>query len=204
MKRYNKRLAEQTGLHAWLAQWHGQLVTRRRFLVQLAGGVAAALFPWSSGTAGIKAATLGKAARWQVIDAVQQHMFPSEPDSPGAREIKALDYLKFIVSDASLDAAERAFILQGAGWLDDMAQQLKKSSFSALDEESREQVLRNIEKSEAGSNWLSLILLYLIEALLADPAYGSNPDGVGWRWLSHIPGFPSPPPGKRYMELLKR
>jgi len=85
-----------------------------------------------------------------------------------------------------------------------MAQQLTGSSFLALDEEHREQVLRKVEKSAAGSNWLSVMLLYLIEALLADPAYGSNPGGAGWRWLAHIPGFPSPPPDKRYPELLKR
>lgn len=204
MKRYNKRLAEQPGLHAWLEEWHGQLLTRRRFLLQLAGGMVAAVFPWPSGAARIKTVSTGKMARWQVIEMVQQHMFPSESDAPGAREIKALDYLKFVVAEDSLDAGERKFILQGAVWLEDIAQKLTRTSFLKLDEARREQVLRNIEQSEAGSNWLSLILLYLIEALLADPVYGGNPDGVGWRWLEHIPGFPTPPVEKRYVELLKR
>ena len=139
-----------------------------------------------------------------MLDAVQQHLFPTEPDAPGAHEIKSLDYLRFIVADEGQDAEERAFLLQGAGWLEDMAQQLTGASFLALDEESREQVLRKVERSAAGRNWLSTMLLYLIEALLADPAYGSNPDGVGWRWLAHTPGFPRPPRNKLYPELLKR
>jgi gluconate 2-dehydrogenase gamma chain len=185
---------------AWLADWHGRLLTRRRFLLQLAGGSLAALFPWTGGAA----PALSGAARWRLLDAVQRHLFPSEPNAPGAGEINALDYLRFILGHDPDKAEDRQFLLQGAGWLEDMAQRLAGASFLKLDEAGRERVLRGIEKSEAGGNWLSLILVYLIEALLADPVYGGNPDGVGWRWLAHVPGFPLPPPGKRYMELRKR
>lgn len=191
-------------MRSWLADWRGQLVSRRHFLLRLAGGSLAALFPFPSLTANRAPAELDEAARWQLLDAVQQHLFPSEPDAPGAVEIKALDYLRFIVADDSQDAEERAFILKGAGWLQDMALELTGQPFAALDEAQRETVLRRIEQSQAGSNWLSLMLLYVIEALLADPAYGCNPDGIGWRWLAHIPGFPHPPADKLYPELLKR
>lgn len=200
VNRRDRRLTEQSGPQAWLAEWSGQLQSRRRFLLQLAGGSLAALFPWT-GSAG---PALDEAARWRVLDAVQRHLFPSEPKAPGAQEIKALEYLKFILASDPDETEERRFILRGAGWLEDMAHRLNRSSFLKLDESGRERVLREIEKSEAGSNWLSTILLYLIEALLADPAYGGNPDGVGWRWLAHIPGFPHPPPGKRYMELRRK
>jgi gluconate 2-dehydrogenase gamma chain len=181
----------------WLAEWHGQLLTRRRFLLCLAGGSLAALFPWTA----TAAPEPDPAASWQMLDAVQRHLLPSEPEAPGAAEIKALDYLRFILDHDPGKADDRQFILKGAGWLEGMAQNLAQASFLNLDEAQRERVLREVEKSEAGSNWLSLLLLYLIEALLADPVYGGNPDGVGWRWLAHIPGFPHPPPGKRYMEL---
>ena len=32
-------------------------------------------------------------------------------------------------------------------------------------------------------------------------AYGGNTDGIGWRWLEYVPGFPLPGPGTRYAEL---
>lgn len=196
----DRRLTGADGPQAWLAAWHGQLLTRRRFLLRLAGGSLAALFPGP----GSAAPALAEAARWRLIDAVQQHLFPSEPDAPGARETKALDYLKFILGHDPRKQADRRFLLQGAGWLEDMARQRAGASFLQLDETRRERVLREIEKSEAGSNWLSLNLVYLIEALLADPVYGGNPGGVGWRWLAHVPGFPTPPAEKRYLELQKR
>ncbi|MCW5587404.1 MAG: gluconate 2-dehydrogenase subunit 3 family protein, partial [Chromatiales bacterium] len=65
----------------------------------------------------------------------------------------------------------------------------------------RELLLRRTAASAAGENWLSTLLSYLFEALLTAPAYGGNPNGIGWRWLSYVPGFPLPGPGTRYPEL---
>lgn len=201
MRRDGRRLAAPSRPQAWLEAWQGELTTRRRFLLQLAGGSLAAMFPWTTPAVEPE---LDEATRWQLIDAVQRHLFPSEPDAPGAEELKALDYLRFILGRDPGKAEDRDFLLKGAGWLEDMARQLTQASFLSLAEAEREQVLRRIETSRAGSNWLSTLLSYLIEALLADPAYGGNPDGVGWRWLAHVPGFPLPPAGKRYMELGRR
>ncbi|MCP5305152.1 MAG: gluconate 2-dehydrogenase subunit 3 family protein [Chromatiaceae bacterium] len=204
MKHLSRRLAEQAGLHGWLQEWQAQLLSRRRFLLRMAGGSLAAMLPFGIADAVSASTSIDDAARWKILDAVQRHMLPSETDAPGAAEIHALDYLRFIVADESIDAEDRAFLLQGAGWLEDMAQQMTGTSFTALDEDGRERVLRRIEGSSAGHNWLSQMLLYLIEALLSDPAYGGNAQRAGWRWLAHIPGFPSPPPDKLYPELLKR
>lgn len=205
MKDFSRRLNESASLHGWLSEWRAQLLTRRRFLLRLAGGSAAAAFPWAwAGAAAAPTETLDDKTRWQVLDAVQRHLLPREPEAPGAADIRALDYLRFIVGDDTQDAEDRAFILQGAGWLDDMARQMTEHSFLALDEAARERVLRRVETSAAGSNWLSFMLMYLIEALLADPAYGGNANQAGWRWLAHTPGFPRPPADKLYPELLKR
>ncbi len=68
----------------------------------------------------------------------------------------------------------------------------------------REALLRRIEQSRAGGNWLSLLLTYLLEALLADPVYGGNPDAIGWRWLEHQPGFPTPPADRTWYRLAAR
>ena len=40
-----------------------------------------------------------------------------------------------------------------------------------------------------------------MEALLTDPAYGGNPDGIGWRWLGHTPGYPRPSAATIYPRL---
>lgn len=150
-----------------------------------------------------KSADIDENRQWQIFDLVLQHLLPSEPNAPGAREINALNYFQFIVADTSIDADEREFITQGVVWLEDMSSNMEKTSFINLNEQQREKVLRKIEQSRAGENWLSTLLVYLFEALLADPAYGGNTDGAGWTWLQHIPGYPHPPANKLYPELLK-
>ena len=80
-----------------LTEWRRELWSRRRFLLRMAGGSVLALFARANLAA--EPEPLGEARRWELLDAVQQHLFPSEPDSPGAREINALAYLRFVVDD---------------------------------------------------------------------------------------------------------
>jgi gluconate 2-dehydrogenase gamma chain len=190
-----------------LSDWHQQLITRRRFLKAAAGGSLAAIFPLSSGAAaGNRQSTDVNPETnldpWPVIDAVQQHLFPAETDAPGAREINALGYLQFVITDDTLDTDSREFIKKGVAWLQDMTYQMHKTSFVNLDEKDREKVLRKIAGSEAGENWLSTLLLYIVEALLTDPVYGGNTQQLGWKWLQHVPGFPRPPVDKTFLRLL--
>ena len=188
-------------LHAW----QRSLIDRRAFLLRIAGGSLATLFglPSPSLAEGlVEAGTKGDEHTWETLDQVQQHLFPSEPEAPGAREINALAYLRFVVGDPKVDAQDRSFILMGAGWLDGIAQETYRHDFISLDDDRREAVLQKIAASSAGENWLSTLITYLLEALLTDPVYGGNPDGIGWRWLQHIPGYPRPIPDKTYPRLL--
>ena len=171
------------------------LVNRRRFLLQLTGGSMAALF-------GIPSAVLASAADpWPTLEAVLQHLLPSEPDAPGANEIQARQYFEFVINDSRIEPQERTFITQGCTWLDQLSRQEHGQAFTRLSEDHREQLLRRTVQSEAGENWLSTLITYLLEALLTAPAYGGNPNGIGWRWLTYVPGFPLPQPGNRFMEL---
>ncbi|MBT8440568.1 MAG: gluconate 2-dehydrogenase subunit 3 family protein [Gammaproteobacteria bacterium] len=208
--RPEKRLFQSKEL---LFACHQRLISRRQLLLATAGGSLAAMFPLSASTA-VDIAKTGvnadinteinsvAADPWPVIDAVQQHLFPAEPEAPGARDINALAYLKFVTSDTTLDKESREFITKGAAWLEDMAYQMNKKSFISLGEQQREKVLRRIAGSESGENWLATLMLYIVEALLTDPVYGGNTDQLGWKWLQHIPGYPRPPIDKTFPRLL--
>ena len=180
---------------ATIAQLRDRLVSRRRFLIQAAGGSVVLMF-------GLPQLAADQTYDpWPILDAVLQHLLPSEPDSPGAAEINALNYLRFVVNDPRVDQETREFIVQGNRWLDELAQQQHAQPFVALDVEHKEQLLRRTAGSTAGENWIATLLTYLFEALLTAPAYGGNPEGIGWRWLQYVPGFPLPGPGTRYPEL---
>ncbi|MCH7696059.1 MAG: gluconate 2-dehydrogenase subunit 3 family protein [Proteobacteria bacterium] len=138
---------------------------------------------------------------WQTLSVVHDHLFPTSSDTPGAKQINATSYLQGMLAEPDMDSDNRKFILNGVGWLNDIAHKRQKSAFIDLNEEQREDVLRQIEKTSAGERWISLLLLYIFEALLSDPVYGGNPDQIGWRWLEHQPGFPRPPASQTYQKL---
>lgn len=189
------RDADTTSPDQTLLAWRGDLVSRRRFLIEAAGGSIALLFGLQH--------TVGADDYdpWPTLATVLEHLLPSEAESPGAKEIHALDYFRFVVADTRVDPEQRDFILQGNRWLDDLAREKEGQPFVELDFDGRERLLRQVTRSSAGENWVSTLLNYLFEALLTAPAYGGNTDGIGWRWLQYVPGFPLPGPGTRYTEL---
>jgi len=138
---------------------------------------------------------------WKTLADVQEHMFPAAADTPGASDINAIVYLYKTIENPAADGEDREFLFNGVGWLNDLCRKESGLAFVALDEQQKETLLRQIEESRAGRNWLSLLLTYVLEALLADPVYGGNPDGIGWKWLEHQPGYPRPPADKSWYKL---
>ncbi len=180
--------------------------TRRRFMQQLAGGLLLinSLPLISARTATANSAELDSSLLdpWLTIAAVQEHLFPADEESPGAADINALGYLRWTLNDAATEPSEREFMLNGVGWLNGVTEEKFQQRFVDLNEQQREQALRQIEQTRAGENWLASLLMYLFEALLSDPVYGGNPAGIGWQWLDHQPGFPRPTEKQRRRELI--
>jgi gluconate 2-dehydrogenase gamma chain len=135
----------------------------------------------------------------EVVRAVQMHLFPRSPDSPGAAEINATVYLETAITAPGIDPDTRNTIVNGIGRLQDASRERFDVLFNSLDFGQREPLLRYLaDETRWGRAWLSLLLYYVFEALLSDPVYGGNPGGIGWQWLEHQPGFPRPPADKIY------
>lgn len=129
---------------------------------------------------------------WQTLAATLEHLLPSEPSAPGAKEIHALPYFHFVLNQPSLAPAEYDFLINGVKQLTDFSTTENKQAFSTLNTHDKEKTLRKYEATDDGYYWLRSVLQYALEALLGDPAYGGNPNGAAWQWLEITPGFPRP------------
>lgn len=181
------------------------MLSRREFLRYATELGIVLSAPWplsvaSSPEAGLEGAGLDR-RQWNTIAEVQRHLFPAELQSPGAFEINAAPYLFFVLADQRLDAEERESIPAGLVQFESLLQTCHGERFTAMNETQREQVLREFETSALGRQWITRLLGYIFEALLTDPVYGGNPDGIGWQWLGHRPGFPRPPSRNGYVAL---
>ncbi|MFQ5547768.1 MAG: gluconate 2-dehydrogenase subunit 3 family protein [Woeseia sp.] len=145
---------------------------------------------------------LFSARQREAVQAVQEHLFPGEPQAPGAADINAAAYLEWAITAPGIDPDTRNTIVNGVGRLEDASRERFELLFHDLGPEQREQLLRYLaDQTRWGRAWLSLMLYYIFEALLSDPVYGGNPEESGWRWLEHKPGFPTPPADKIYGRL---
>lgn len=176
-------------------------MNRRTFIIFIASSVATYPLNILAERRLIQSSTENLKEPWKTIAAVQEHLFPADEQSPGAADIGALNYLQNMISAPDISKSEREHIHNGAGWLNDLSVKTFKRRFIELNEIDREKILRKIEQSRAGSRWLSLLMDYLIEALLSDPIYGGNKKASGWKWLEHQPGFPTPTAEKKYFKI---
>jgi gluconate 2-dehydrogenase gamma chain len=142
-------------------------------------------------------------AEWLTLAAVQEVLFPAAEDVPGAADIGATIYLHDAIENPGADGEDKDFIFRGLGWLDGLTQERKNKTFLQLTKLEQEEIIEVIVKSRAGRNWVSTLLTYTLEALLADPVYGGNKDAAGWKWLEHQPGYPAPPADRTWDRLLK-
>ena len=184
-----------------------QLVKRRDFVVYTCSVAALAGFSALASSAArmpdIHAVRLQDtgltSAHWQTIARVQQHLLPSEPAAPGAADIGSMAYLQWVLADPELADERRRFFAGGAERVEEISLAAHGMGFGALDEDQRENVLRQMEQQQA--HWLTELLHYIFESLLTDPVYGGNPGAIGWKWLGHNPGHKRPPADKRYFLL---
>lgn len=181
------------------------MIERRRFLTRM---IALGLLLRSPQTLSIElretvaADPLGNGQDpWQTLGAILAHMLPHSDAAPGADDVHALDYLRATLEHPSADTAWKARIVDGAHRVAMLSHEKHGQAFTQIDGAQREALLRQIESEPGGSRWLSKLLDFLIEGLLADPIYGGNTEQAGWRWLRHQPGFPRPPADKRWYLL---
>lgn len=177
------------------------LINKRSFLLRVAGLITTLFLPPIKVRAAKQLPSVQLNDPWKTIDAVQNHLFPSESDSPGAKEINAITYLQNIIASSTIEQDEKGFIMNGVKWLNALSLEKQEAVFTQLSYSQRTEMLHQITKTKAGRKWISKLLTYILEALLSDPVYGGNPAGIGWKWLNHHPGFPRPPKHKLYWNL---
>lgn len=129
---------------------------------------------------------------FQTIALVQQDLFPGENTVPSAARLNALNYLGGVLDDPYVEETDKAFINNGATWLNEAAQTQFGKTYYHLNQSQRQDLLSHVTDTIWGDNWLWTIMAYLFEAMLGDPVYGANTGQAGWSWLKLEPGYPRP------------
>jgi len=127
-----------------------------------------------------------------ILKEVQNILFPNDGNGPSAKDVNALEYLQWVISDSRMDPSEVEYLLNGIKWIEEISDEIYSNSFLELSQNEKENLIAKVSKQNWGESWLSVVLTLIFEALLSDPQYGGNINSTGWEWLNHNPGNPRP------------
>lgn len=136
-----------------------------------------------------------------IATSVQNILFPKDALGPGAIDFNADKYLLWVLSDTRLDPDENQYIVNGLKWVNETAEEEMQAPFLKLSKKEQVQLIQIVSQKSWGESWLSVMLTFIFEAMISDPIYGFNTDGVGWKWLNHQVGLPRPTKELRYDEI---
>lgn len=157
---------------------------RRKFML-LGSMLGLSAFLFASGESPIK--NIVPEDVEETIQAVQEHLFPSESSIPSAKSMQTTKFLMQTIAHKSYDKDMRDFVIKGAKEL-----LRREKQFVSLSPKEKEKVLRAYEETNYGSSWLLNIMTLTIEGMFCDPIYGSNINEEGWQALKSYGGFPRP------------
>ena len=120
----------------------------------------------------------------EILEAVCARLIPSDANGPGAKEARAAHYIDRALGGALASARES--YRSGLMSLDAQARASKGAPFCALDAQTQDAVLTEIEKTDPG--FFSLVRQHTLQGTFCDPYYGGNAGFVGWDILSY-PGI---------------
>lgn len=181
------------------------LLSRKKFIKTLVLSGVAIQLPWISSCSNenevIENTSPLTADQFKTVRAVQDILFPDDGNGPGARQINAAPYLVWVLNDQRLDPDENNYIIEKIDEFVSYSKEKYKDHFHNLSLGDQKEIVASISEESWGNRFLSRLITLILEALLLDPAYGSNPNGTGWEWLNHDPGQPRPTEEILYPEI---
>ncbi len=125
------------------------------------------------------------------LDALVARIVPGDADDPGAREAGVTTYIDRAL--AGPYAAWQLAYREGLRLLNAHAMEQYGEHFHALSASDQDAIVGALEQNQIpgfpeneGAEFFGMVWAHTIEGLFADPAYGGNRDGLGWKLI----GFP--------------
>ncbi len=140
----------------------------------------------------------------EILHAVLIFLWSDDKNVPRIDELNVLKYFLWVLEDKYVDQEENQYITNGLIWTDETSVENYERHFDKLSDKEKMELLQEIIKSDWGESWMSKVLSLIFEAILSDPIYGSNSNGISWEWLEHNPGQPRPNQNNKYKVLLER
>jgi len=123
-----------------------------------------------------------------VLEEVYEILFPKTTTMPSSKEFNALKFLLSTINHKSFLDYDKNLVINGANsFIRSFPKFLKLNK-----EEKKELIYSIVNDNDYANTWLSKLVYFGIEAMLADPIYSGNTNQIGWKSINHKIGYPRP------------
>lgn len=171
-------------------------LTRRELLAQASVyGGSLILLRWPHTTHAAQSSTQRvtlSAEEWRTLEAIAARILPSDDGTPGATEAGCTNFIdKALANEEQLLRPIYTAALQS---FDTLAQSKHQQPFHALSGSQQDALLEQVQNGnvqgfdaagQAPASAFEILRVHTILGFLADPKYGGNKDGVGWRHVNY-------------------
>lgn len=182
-------------------------ISRQSFIKTLLISGVALQLPWLSSCSEPEAIPINtdplNKEEYRSLLAIQNILFPSDGNGPGAKEINAGPYFLWVMRDINFDQEISNLLIDNLQKFDVECEKEEGYRFHELSISNQEEFLEKMIELSWVRKWCSRLLTLIFEALLLDPIYNINPNEIGWEWLEHVPGQPRPSSELIYPNTLK-
>lgn len=137
-----------------------------------------------------------------ILKSVLLILFPDDGNGPSATDLHSYEYIMWVLKDPGANQEDNQYVINGIDWTNEAAEKFYGEKYINLHETQKAKLISKFLEVHSGYHWCSILLTLIFESLLLDPIYGGNPDGIGWKWLNHTPGFPQPTEELRYEKVI--
>ena len=140
----------------------------------------------------------------KLFNSVLEFLWPDDGNGPSISEARVSEYILMNISGENFDADQKQYFKDGLRWIDETSVEEFGVNYEKLQAQKVNELFELVASTDWGNSWYSNLISMILEAVLADPVYGSNPEGNSYIWLEHDPGNPRPNENTKYQQLLKR
>lgn len=131
-----------------------------------------------------------------VLEEVYEILFPKTLNMPSSKEFNALEFLFSTINHKTFLDYDKNLIINGTNsFIRSFPKFLELSK-----NEKKELIYSIVNDNDYANTWLSKLVYFGIEAMLADPIYNGNTNQIGWESINHKIGYPRPK--RRYGQKL--
>jgi gluconate 2-dehydrogenase gamma chain len=125
----------------------------------------------------------------RTLEAATSRILPSDHD-PGAKEANVIEYIDRELARPEWEKLKK-IVVAGVVGLERYAERLGHKEFADLPPAEQDDIIGQVQRaSERGRDFIKFLVMLTIEGFVADPMYGGNLGGVGWKFIGYAPGNP--------------